>query len=401
MTEAATSDRALTVLALLRSAEAERDLKAAAKTVAGLRLETRQGALKDIGETVFNGGAPGIVLVDVRFDDAAEMAALERMMQQPHGDKDVIATSNSAPLQGVRQLMRMGIPDFLPQPISREDLVAALDAAGRRNRSERKSSLRNRKIISFIKPCGGIGATSLAVQAACSLAAGERAKTGGVAILDLDIQFGNVALYLDVDAHLNVFNIIDAPDRLDGSFLRGLMTRHDSGVNVLAGPQFVVPLESVTPDLAVRLIDTASAEYDVVIVDLPQAWTLWSHAVLSHSSAIVFVSQFTVPGLRQGRRLLDTLRQEGLDSVPLITVINRYERSLFKREIGNKEAEKALGRPVDAFIDNDLKSLSQATNEGVPMSEVRGGEKIQKQIAELAALIFDKVESAETLAAVN
>jgi pilus assembly protein CpaE len=400
MTDAATSDRALTVLALLRSAEAERDLKAAAKTVSGLRLETRQGALRDIGETVFNGGAPGIVLVDVRFDDPAEMAALERMMQQPHGDKDVIATSNAAPLTGVRQLMRMGIPDFLPQPISREDLVAALDAAGRRNRGERKSALRNRKIISFIKPCGGIGATSLAVQTACSIAAGERAKNG-VALLDLDLQFGNVALYLDVDAHLNLFNIVDAPDRLDGSFLRGLMTRHDSGVNVLAGPQFVVPLDSMSPDLAVRLIDTASSEYDVVIVDLPQAWTLWSHAVLSHSSAIVFVTQFTVPGLRQGRRLLDTLRQEGLDSVPLITVINRYERSLFKREIGNKEAEKALGRAVDAFVDNDLKSLSQATNEGVPMSEVRGGEKIQKQIDELAALILDKVESADARAAVN
>lgn len=393
MSDIAVTDRHLTVLALLRSAEAERDLKAAAKTVTGLNLETRQGPLKDAGDSVFSGANAGIVLVDVRFDDAAEMAALERMMQQPHGGKEVIATSNVAPLQGVRQLMRMGIPDFLPQPISREDLVAALDTAARRGRGGHASALRSRKIISFIKPCGGIGATTLAVQAACSLAAGGRARKDGVAILDLDLQFGNVALYLDVDAHLNLFNIVDAPDRLDASFLRGLMTRHDSGVNVLSGPQFVVPLDSMSPDLAVRLLDTASAEYDVVIVDLPQAWTLWSHAVLSHSSAIVFVTQFTVPGLRQGRRLLDTLRQEGLDGVPLITVINRYERSMFKREIGNKEAEKALGRAVDAFVDNDLKSLSQATNEGVPLSEVRGGEKIEKQIAELAALMYGKVEA--------
>jgi pilus assembly protein CpaE len=297
--------------------------------------------------------------------------------------------------------MRLGIPDFLPQPISATDLAAALGEAERRSTAvERKAvgASRQRKIISFIKPCGGLGTTSLAVQTAYSLAA---AGKNGVCLLDFDLQFGNAALYLDVDNHLNLFNIIDAPDRLDGSFLRGLMAHHPSGIDVLPGPQFVVPLDALTPDLAIRILDIAAAEYEYVVVDMPQAWALWTHGVLSHSSVIVFVAQFTVPALRQGRRVLDTLRQEGLENVPMIILMNRYERSVFKREIGNKEAEKALGRPVDALVDNDYKTVSQALNEGVPIAQIGGGDKIEKQIVELVALIDERLMESQSQALVS
>jgi pilus assembly protein CpaE len=384
---------ALSVLALLRSADAERELQNVARSISGVQLQTRLGGLKELGAQMANSHPPGVILLDLRLDDAGEMAALDKMMQQHANEVAVIATAENASLQGVRQLMRMGIPDFLPQPISREDLMAALEAVSRRARAPRAAApSRQRRIVTFIKPCGGIGATSLAVQSACSLANRGKEKSS-VCLLDLDLQFGNAALYLDVDSHLNLFNIIDAPDRLDGSFLRGLMTHHDSGVDILPGPQFVVPLDALNPDLVTRLLDIAASEYEYVVVDLPQAWALWTHAVLSHSNIIVFVTQLTVPALRQGRRLLETLRQEGLDNVPIVTVVNRYERSLFKRDIRIKEAEKALGRPIDIFVDNDYKTVSQALNQGVPFGQIRGGEKIEKQIRELVDLCADRLGS--------
>jgi pilus assembly protein CpaE len=389
------SRRPISVLALLRSAEADIGLQEAARALDNVRIESRQGGLAGVGDAPLGGLGHTVLLIDVRFDDEADMAALERLTSRHGGELAIIATSNSAPIQGVRQLMRLGIPDFLPQPIAADDLAAALGEAARRGAAvERKpgSPQRQRKIISFIKPCGGLGATSLAVQTAYTLAA---AGKNGVCLLDFDLQFGNAALYLDVDNHLNLFNIIDAPDRLDGSFLRGLMAHHPSGIDVLPGPQFVVPLDALTPDLAVRILDIAAAEYEYVVVDMPQAWALWTHGVLSHSSVVVFVAQFTVPALRQGRRVLDTLRQEGLENLPLITLMNRYERSVFKREIGSKEAEKALGRPVDALVDNDFKTVSQALNEGVPIAQISGGDRIEKQIIELVALIDERLVEAQ------
>jgi pilus assembly protein CpaE len=392
--------RPISVLALLRGADAEIGLKEAARALDGVRIDIRQGGLAAAADASLGGQGHTVLLVDVRFDDEADMAALKRLSSRLGGQLAIVATSNTAPLQGVRQLMRLGIPDFLPQPISAADLAAALGEAERRSTAvERKSATtRQPKIVSFIKPCGGLGTTSLAVQTAYSLAA---AGKNGVCLLDFDLQFGNAALYLDVDNHLNLFNIIDAPDRLDGSFLRGLMAHHPSGIDVLPGPQFVVPLDALTPDLAIRILDIAAAEYEYVVVDMPQAWALWTHGVLSHSSVIVFVAQFTVPALRQGRRVLDTLRQEGLENVPMIILMNRYERSVFKREIGNKEAEKALGRPVDALVDNDYKTVSQALNEGVPIAQIGGGDKIEKQIVELVALIDERLMESQSQALVG
>jgi pilus assembly protein CpaE len=222
-------------------------------------------------------------------------------------------------------------------------------------------------------------------------------KKSKVCILDFDLQFGNAALYLDIDTHLNVFNIIDAPDRLDSSFLKGLMAHHESGLDLLAGPNFVVPLDAMTPDLAVRVIDTAAVEYDYVIVDIPQAWTHWSHAVLSHSDLVVLVTQLTVPALRQGRRLLDTLRQEGLEGLPKMVVVNRFERSIFNRDIRVKEAEKALGAVFDAYIDNDYKTISDALNQGLPLTQISGGNKLQKQIDALADGCVAKLKSSASV----
>jgi pilus assembly protein CpaE len=368
------------LVAVLRSAALETQLKSIAGAIPGIRLETEVGGFDQAKIRIGKLRSGSIVLVDLDLADGRELEALEAIMKERGERLALIATSNAAPLQGVRQLMRMGIPDFLPQPLSREDLVAALFAAKRKVQSFQESA-RKGQVIAFIRPCGGLGATTLAVQAACALARRERNKVRPrVALIDLDLQFGSAALYLDIESQLNLFNIIDAPDRLDGAFLQGLMAHHASGLDVLAGPSFVVPLDAMTPELVTRLLDIAANDYDYVVLDLPQAWTLWSHAALSHSNLIVCVTQFTVAALRQGRRLLDAIRQEGLEQVPKKVVVNRFERSIFSREIRVKEAEKALGRGIDFFIDNDYRTVTQALNQGVPVSEVSGGNKLQKQI---------------------
>jgi pilus assembly protein CpaE len=383
--------------AILRNQAAEAQLKSVASTIPNVRIETEVTDISRAQARFASLRSNTILLIDLDLGASSDISVLEATLRE-YGDKlAIIVTSANAAMQGVRQLMRVGVLDFLPQPITREDLVAALTTAAGRIKLKTGDAQLRRPVMTFIKASGGLGTTTLAVQTAHSLA--SRTVNGAkpkVCILDFDLQFGNAALYLDIDTHLNVFNIIDAPDRLDGSFLKGLMAHHESGIDLLAGPSFVVPLDAMTPDLAVRVIDTAAVEYDYVIVDIPQAWTHWSHAVLSHSDLVVLVTQLTVPALRQGRRLLDTIRQEGLENLPKLTVVNRFERSIFNRDIRVKEAEKALGAVFDAYVDNDYKTISDALNQGVPLTQVGGGSKLQKQIDVLADSCVAKLKAAAT-----
>lgn len=384
------------VVAILRNAALESELKSLVASIPNVRLETEVGDLTRAKARVAALRSNTVLLIDLDLGSPAEVALLEATLSESKESLTVITTSANATMQSVRQLMRLGIPDFLPQPLLRDDLVAALATASARIKAKGETAQQGHRVITFIKAGGGMGTTTLAVQTAHSLASrtidGKKAK---VCLLDFDLQFGCAALYLDVDTSLNIFNIIDAPDRLDGSFLHGLMVHHDSGLDLLAGPSFVVPLDAMTVDLAVRLVDIAANDYDYVVIDIPQAWTLWSHAILSHSDLVVLVSQLTVPVLRQGRRLLDTLRQEGLEHISKLVVVNRFERSIFNRDIRVKEAEKALGAKIDYFIDNDYRVVGDALNQGVAFSQVSGGGKLQKQVDVFADCCIARLKSHE------
>lgn len=374
---------ALALLAVLRSAEADSDLKAAVRGLTGIRLDSRIGRLEDLGTKVVELRSPGVLLLDVKLDDAAEMALLERVIQKHASVMPVIVTSADASIDGVRRLMRMGISEFLPQPITAADLLSALEAAASRPNVAPRVSRRTSGIFSVIKPRGGMGATTLAVQMAHALARGGKTKKE-VCLLDLDVQYGNAALYLDMHPRFSLENLLEEPERLDASFLRGITSHHKSGIELLAAPPQPLSLEDLTPDLVTNLLDVAAAEYDYIVVDLPQAWVRWTKTVLGRSDIIMQVVQMTVPALRQGRQQLEALGEEGLGRIPTIVVANRHDRSIFgKSEISKAEAESALGRSIGFSIDNDFKTVSQALNHGVPIGEVRSRSPIEKQVRHL------------------
>src|SRR3546814_11856781 len=94
------------------------------------------------------------------------------------------------------------------------------------------------------------------------------------------------------------------------------MTRHSSGLSVVAAPRDVMPLEKFTPDFIRRLTEVARSRFDVVLADLPPAWSLWTFEALRQSDEILLVTQMTVPGVRQARRPLDTPNSEAIGRAP-------------------------------------------------------------------------------------
>ena len=368
----------MNVLAVVQSEEIKDSLNNMHFENNTVNFDVFVGKVGDVGPDVIDGHGPDVLLLDINLSDDSEVEALDGIIRTYGKSLSVVATSREATLEGVRRLMRLGVADFLPQPISDSELTTALEYASRKIGHGEGAEQARANVFSYIKPVGGMGATMLAVQSAYCLAA-MGTKEPQVCLLDLDLQFGNAAVYQDLQAKFSIMDVVLSPGELDGAFLRGVMAHHNSGIDVLTAPLTIEPLDALTPGLVASLLDVAAEEYDYVLVDMPQALTDWTQVVLDRSDVVFLVTQLTVAAVRQSRRLLEIMREKGIDEAHTAIVVNRFE-SRWSREVTVKEAEKALGRQIDYFVPNDYKTVNAALNEGVRLSEIKRGSKVEKRI---------------------
>jgi pilus assembly protein CpaE len=237
-------------------------------------------------------------------------------------------------------------------------------------------------VLSCIGSCGGVGTTTLAVQGACALShLGAYKRPGDLCVLDFDIQFGCAASLLDVEQRGGIIDLIETPERLDADLLRGAMSRVAGRFDLLASPQAFRSIENIDPDAITAAVEIARSHYALTIIDLPTLWSHWTHAVLRASDVIILVVEPTVASLRHGRRQIAMLREEELDDTPLIVVANRMTSGIFTNAgVSLKAVEAALGRNAD-YVIPDGEAMRTAAASGKPLSDVRGGGHLEKQLA--------------------
>lgn len=372
----------LRLMAVVRSPEL-RDALTGASGLNGTRLEIKFGALKEIGTHAIYTEHPDVLLLDVDVDDPEEMSALHRVTEEHQArGTPILATAAKLTPAGMRRLLRDGVADFLPQPLSPGDLREAMDLAARRLRQARMpdSSEPRGRVISVLRASGGVGATTVAIQAALDLHKPRRKVTRKVALLDLDLQFGSIGLYLDLQSKSSLLDILRGTSRIDGELLRSAMSEHKSGLKVLTAPATPVPLEALGGDTLGELLEIARHEFDYVVVDLPHALTAWTDALLTRSDLLVMVTELNVPAVRHARRMLDILNEEGLYTVPTVLALNRYRFTLFGGKLRRGQAEKALGRAFDHYLPNEYDTVVSALNQGVPVTEIKRRSKFVRAV---------------------
>lgn len=328
---------------------------------------------------------PELAILDVDLCDAAERAELERVLTVFGEQVAFVVTSRTPTVEGMRVLLRHGIVDLLPQPLVVDEVMRAVALAleGVRRRPHASAPPNKRPagaVACVLRAGGGVGGTAIATQAACALGK-TLAGDGQVCLLDLDLQFGSAAFHLGLDQRTHLLDLGAAAESLDGAMLKNVMARHPGGIDVLAAPPGIHPLDALTPELVLTLISEARRHYTVSVVDLPLPWTAGTRVALGEASRILLVALPTMPSLRHARRQIEVIHQEGLEQVPLRVVVNRYQRGLFANGLSAKDIEAALGRRVDHFIPADPR-FEEAANLGKSLSDL-GAAKVVKSLAAL------------------
>lgn len=290
----------------------------------------------------------------------------------------VIAAVREPNLPLVRTLLKQGVRDVVGLPLPHAELVEILKEISAELQAELSSDVAQGQLITIMKSIGGVGATTIATHLASELAARNTGR--GVCIFDLDLQFGNASSYLGLSNELSIADLLAAGSRIDGDLLRSVVTKTPQGLNVVAAPADMMPIEAVNPDQILRIIDLARAEYDYVILDLPTNWTNWTLSLVARSSAVFMAIELSVASLRQAKRQLQLLNNQGIGGDHIHIVANRVEKRLF-RTIDLDSAAQALGHPVELSIHNDYPLVRAAHDQGVLIQQIRAKSKIVADIA--------------------
>ena len=235
-------------------------------------------------------------------------------------------------------------------------------------------------LIVFMHVTGGAGATTLAVNTACSLAAPRR----NCCLIDLDVQFGGVASLMDLQPQPALQALMQDPRRLERVTLESMLVRHNTGVHVLTAPRVPIPLHGLKASAIGDLMKMAAGRFTYVVVDLPLALTTWTDAVLRPARFIYLVTPLTVQAAHRVARVLHLMKQQDLALLPIKIVANRYN-SAGDNAIGPKQFAKAIGRDVDHLLPNDYHLVLQSHNQGVPAVKLAPKAKLSLAIAKMLA----------------
>ena len=307
-------------------------------------------------------------------------ASLERLsaIRQLHPKLPVIAAVRDANLTLVRTLLKQGVRDVVSLPLPHAELVEILREISVQLDVQQAAEVKQGQLITVMKSIGGVGATTVATHLASELAMQSTGR--GVCVIDLDLQFGDAASYLGLSNQLSIADLLVAGSRIDGDLLRSVVSTTPQGLNVIAAPADMMPIEAVSADQILRLIDLARTEYDYVVLDLPTNWTNWTLSLVARSTAIFLIIELSVASLRQAKRQLQLLVNQGISGDHISIVANRVEKKLF-RSIDLDSAAQALGHPVELSIHNDYPLVRAAHDQGVLIQEIRSKSKIVGDIA--------------------
>ncbi len=321
-----------------------------------------------------------LAIIDMDARNLENVEVLQRVMRRLDGSVPFIVVTADFNPAVVRILVQLQVADFLIKPVSTADLVRAavraLKGPGRETRAEAE-------IYTFYPAAGGVGTTVLAIETAYQLH--HSIGGGSTCVVDLNFQQGSCAEYLDLDPRFDIAEIENQPERLDRQLLDVMLSKHASGLCVLAAPTTPTEMRSFNADVVVRILDLVSAYFDNVVIDMPRTWFPWTDTVLLGTNRLFLVSEMTVPCLRHTQRIIEAIDQSIGKEVKPEVIINRFEERSFESGLKQADVEEVLGAHFAGGISNNYRLVREAVDRGVPLAEIDPHANV---ISDLKAIIL-------------
>ncbi len=321
-------------------------------------------------------GRPDLVVADLPVLGDADLRRIEGALNDSPATSVIVLSPERSP-EYLLQVMRSGVREVVPTPLANGELKAAFARQFERVLA-RRGSARKGRVFAFLPAKGGSGSTFLSTNLAYALA--ERGQR--VALIDLNLHFGDAALFLsEVRPAITIADLARDVSRLDPTFLESSMMEVAPNLRVLPAPDTPEGAMDVTPAAVERILSVARERFDFVLLDMGRLLDGAAVRALDQAEALYLTLQLTLPFIHDARRLLTLLATLGYAREKLHVIVNRWEKG---GEITSADVQRALGTPVDLEVPNSFAAVAHAINHGVPILRSAPRDPVSKALLTLA-----------------
>ena len=349
---------------------------------------------------------PDVVLMDINMPDIDGITATEEIRRNsPH--IQIVILSVQGDQNYMRRAMLAGARDFLTKPPMGDELIPAIKRAGEMAHAEREKGAKQQmvmsagmggpsmmggftpaaqgKIIVVYSPKGGTGCTTIAVNLAIAL---HNEDTRAV-LVDGNLQFGDIAIFVNEQGKNTVLDIAPRVDDLDSEIVDEILIKHEaSGIRILAAPQRPEMAEKVSAEQFMKVLQFMQRMYSYVVVDTSCILTDVILSAIDLSDVVVLVATQEIPAIKNSRLILDLLNTMGISKERIVFAMNKFDKRI---AITPERVSENLKHEISAVIPLDEKVAITAVNRGVPFMLDNKSQPIGKGIFSLAESVRARI----------
>ena len=331
-------------------------------------------------EEVKKCGSNCIVIMDISTngEDIKEMADRIKLCTSK-----LIITSTDCSTNDIIRALRLGAKEFLPKPVLKEDLNRILQALSSVSAEDIPTQS---KIITVYSNKGGIGKTTIAINLALELAKVAKDK---VALLDLNLQLGDVSTFLNLNPVFDVNYVLNKlVNNENTNLIKAFEKYKDTSLYILSDPNYIEQAESIKPQQIPALFEALRKEFSYIIVDMSSNIDENSLKILDCSDWIMFTTIVNIPAIRNAQRCLNLFHSRRYPKDKVKIVVNRY---MDNDEIKIDDIENTLAQKVYWKIPNNYFTIMDAINKGITISEVNPSSNISNSFRDFASKVSDDI----------
>jgi pilus assembly protein CpaE len=279
--------------------------------------------------------------------------------------------------------LRLGARECFSYPIKTEEFREAVDRALSRASAALGTAAGAPRIVSFLGCKGGVGTTFLAINCACLMA---RERQGQVLLLDLDLQYGQLSYFFDIQPQQTLGDAVNHFEQLDAAYLQSILYPWDKQLQILPAPASPEEGESISPEHVEKLLGNAKKlpGFSWVIIDAGHRFDEVTLKAVELSDQLILVATPTIPALSNAKKLLELLRLLGLERLSTDLWLNAWQKD---EDLTLEQVSKFLEKAVSGTVRYDYRQVARSINEGRPLAETDPRHPVCQDLKALVAKI--------------
>lgn len=370
--------QSLTFVILNRDSESTREVREALTGAACARVlgecNSAEQMMADIARL-----RPSAAVVTLKPEHSENNLELIKQLVTAAPGTAIIAASRDTSPALILGSIRAGAREFLQLPTNPHELQTVIQRIEEFCFSEENTSRKTGRLIAIFSGKGGAGVSFFSTN----LAAAMNSQT---LLFDLNLQAGDSASFLGIDAKYSLTDFVRNRTRLDDSLIASLITPHSAGLSLVAAPPEAHEAEEIKAEDVTEILHLLSQKFDCVILDLPHTFDPVTIAALDMVDEILLVLTVDIPGIRSTKRALKVFDRLGYPRDKIRVVVNRWSKSI---DVELHKVESHLGEQLIGLVPNDYRKVMDSINLGRPLVQDEPASKIALEIKRIAALVSD------------